>query len=798
MTSLRLPDLTAGRSPRQLAVPALAAVAALAASFAVVGDTDARSVAGDIGVRIAGALVVVVALVATRRAYAESPYRPARRTTMAVLGGVASLAVWLAFLADPAVRGTFVSVISAVVVSAAVFILANRWLDTSVRDWGRFSIVTGAVVGALVVTVLVGNRAVGLPFGPQELGFVLVPVGAVAVGALGLALSRGDAARRRVVGPVGGAVVGAALGALTRAGAQPAIDPVALLGGPAVGLAVGAALGRLRGRPVGPAAVTGAALGWLVGSYGIPELDGGVVGAVLALGGLGALIGLRVGLAADATLERRLRMEGRVRSVIFLAPALGFLMITLIIPTVRTVYLSFLRFVDRETSVFVGLDNYRAAFGDPNFFDVSRWAAAFVSGEFAVFAGAVLAGVLLMLRSRRSIDGVWPSRLLLLVGTSAAMLATVLLDRAGRGAEDTAASTLTLVTVALLVVSIGLMVAYVRKHPGNSGVAGGGATGLVVAVVFLSLALFTNLRGTLFNNIWWVFMVTATATGLGLAIAAVADRSKGESLAKSIIFMPMAVSFVGAGIIWRFMYIARPSPDPQTGILNFLWVGLGRLSVGESATIVATVLFALAALLVLLAVRAVLAGARGTGWSAGGVAALLGLLGLRLLGDAPIGGVEASDGGFVDVPILFLSGTQQVGAYNNLFVMVPFIWIYTGFAMVIFSAAIKGVPADLIEAGRVDGATESQMFWRVVVPQIAPTIGVVITTVIVVVMKVFDIVKVMTNGNFGTQVLANEMWQRAFTEANRGLGSTIAVMLFLSVLPVMYVNIRRMQKEAAR
>ena len=129
--------------------------------------------------------------------------------------------------------------------------------------------------------------------------------------------------------------------------------------------------------------------------------------------------------------------------------------------------------------------------------------------------------------------------------------------------------------------------------------------------------------------------------------------------------------------------------------------------------------------------------------------------------------------------------------------MIPFIWIYTGFAMVIFSAAIKGVPADLLEAGRVDGATESQSFWRIVLPQISPTIGVVITTIIVVVMKVFDIVKVMTNGNFGTQVLANEMWNRAFLDGNFGVGSAVAVILFLSVLPVMYFNIRRMQKEAA-
>ena len=114
--------------------------------------------------------------------------------------------------------------------------------------------------------------------------------------------------------------------------------------------------------------------------------------------------------------------------------------------------------------------------------------------------------------------------------------------------------------------------------------------------------------------------------------------------------------------------------------------------------------------------------------------------------------------------------------------------------MVIFSAAIKAVPGEFIEAAKVDGATETQIFWRVIIPQIATTIGVVVTTLIVLVMKVYDIVKVMTNGNFGTQVLASDMWQRAFTESNYGLGSALAVVLFISVLPIMFYNIRRMQK----
>lgn len=165
----------------------------------------------------------------------------------------------------------------------------------------------------------------------------------------------------------------------------------------------------------------------------------------------------------------------------------------------------------------------------------------------------------------------------------------------------------------------------------------------------------------------------------------------------------------------------------------------------------------------------------------------------RLLGPG-LGGFEIGPNGEVIADtILFIQETP----FNNVWLMVVLIWIETGFTMVIFSAAIKAVPAELIEASKVDGATEAQTFWRVTVPQIAPTIGVVVTTLIVLVMKVFDIVKVMTNGNFDTQVLANEMWQRAFTEFNIGLGSALAVLLFVSVLPIMYLNIRRMQKEAA-
>ena len=127
--------------------------------------------------------------------------------------------------------------------------------------------------------------------------------------------------------------------------------------------------------------------------------------------------------------------------------------------------------------------------------------------------------------------------------------------------------------------------------------------------------------------------------------------------------------------------------------------------------------------------------------------------------------------------------------------MVVLIWIQTGFAMVILSAAIKAVPSDLIEAARVDGANDRQVFFNVTLPTITPTISVIVTALIVLVMKVFDIVRVMTNGNFGTQVIANEMWQKTFTEFNLGLGSALATVLFLAVVPAMALNVRRMQRS---
>jgi alpha-glucoside transport system permease protein len=352
---------------------------------------------------------------------------------------------------------------------------------------------------------------------------------------------------------------------------------------------------------------------------------------------------------------------------------------------------------------------------------------------------------------------------------------------------------------AVVFVAIGIAIGlYAGRAKGGSGtgfsVSAGSVTWIAAAVVVFGFSFFAVMRGTLSNNLWWIFAVTLFSVGAGLAIAVLADRAKGENVAKSMIFLPMAISFVGASVIWRFMYIARPPQGDQTGVMNALWVRIGEWSASDTASaIIAVILGLIMAGLAYLAWR---------GWQAGnnaiwgGSVALmipLGWLAFQFL-FGQIGGVVISDTGEVVAnPILFLTESP----WNNWWMMVVFIWIQTGFAMVILSSAIKAVPEDLLEAARIDGATESQAFWRITVPTIAPTIGVVATTLIVTVLKVFDIPKVMTNGNFDTQVLANEMWQRAFTELDFGLGSALAVVLFLGVLPIMWINIRRMQEQRA-
>lgn len=233
--------------------------------------------------------------------------------------------------------------------------------------------------------------------------------------------------------------------------------------------------------------------------------------------------------------------------------------------------------------------------------------------------------------------------------------------------------------------------------------------------VFTDRLLATALR----NNLLWVFIGTLACVSLGLLIAVLADRSSYERTAKTIIFMPMAISFVAAGVIWKFIYYYQPG-DEQIGLLNAIVVGLG----GEPQA-----------------------------W------------------------------------------TSLLQPWNNLFLIVILIWMQTGFAMVILSAAIKGIPESILEAARVDGATEVRIFFNVMIPYISGTLLSVTTTIIVFTLKIFDVVMIMTGGQYDTEVVATQFYRQLFMYQNTGYGSTLAIVLLIAVIPVILVNLRQFKKQ---
>ena len=222
------------------------------------------------------------------------------------------------------------------------------------------------------------------------------------------------------------------------------------------------------------------------------------------------------------------------------------------------------------------------------------------------------------------------------------------------------------------------------------------------------------------NNILWLIFVPAFSTGFGLLAAQLTDRIKWGNIAKSIIFMPMAISFVGAAVIWKLVYDTRPIDHDQIGILNALYIWFGA----ESPKTWLTIPF-----------------------------------------------------------------------WNNFFLMAVLIWIQTGFAMVILSAALRGIPEETIEAAVLDGANPFQLFFKIKMPQITSTIVVVWTTITIVVLKVFDIVFAMTNGQWETQVLANYMFDKLFRANDWGVGSASAMVIMLLVTPILVWNVRNARKE---
>lgn len=233
------------------------------------------------------------------------------------------------------------------------------------------------------------------------------------------------------------------------------------------------------------------------------------------------------------------------------------------------------------------------------------------------------------------------------------------------------------------------------------------------------------IRDVIVNNVMWLIIVPAVALGWGLVIAVLADKlsRRAEGVAKSTIFLPVAISLVGASTIWGFVYAVRPEGRSQIGILNEIVVALGGS------------------------------------------------------------------------PIAWLLEP----AINDLALMAIMIWLETGFAMVLLSAAIKAVPGETIEAARIDGASERQIFWRVTTPQIRSTMVVVYTTVLISSLKVFDVVAVLTNGNFGTDVIANRFVLELFRFRDFGHAAVIVVVLMLACVPFMALNVRWFRaQEAAR
>ena len=285
------------------------------------------------------------------------------------------------------------------------------------------------------------------------------------------------------------------------------------------------------------------------------------------------------------------------------------------------------------------------------------------------------------------------------------------------------------------------------------------------------------------NNLLWLIVVPATSTGFGLLVAQLTDRIRWGNIAKSLIFMPMAISFVGAAVIFKLIYDARPAATSQIGVMNAIWMKFdgGAGSILALKILPSIILLAFAAVVIVVIFQMIKPLTDGTRRMTIGSTMLrivVTLLGVWL--------IYKSLSSLIAVWSASLSyGEPQqwltLPFWNNFFLMVVLIWIQTGFAMVILSAALRGIPEETIEAAVIDGANPFQIFFKIKVPQIIPTIVVVWTTITLAVLKVFDIVFAMTNGQWETQVLANYMYEKLFRAKDWGVGSAVAMVSMLLV-----------------
>jgi len=299
------------------------------------------------------------------------------------------------------------------------------------------------------------------------------------------------------------------------------------------------------------------------------------------------------------------------------------------------------------------------------------------------------------------------------------------------------------------------------------------------------------------NNMLWLIVVPAVSTAFGLLVAQLTDRIAWGNIAKSLIFMPMAISFVGASVIFKLIYDARPVSQDQIGVMNAVWMqfdgGFGSFLFLRLLPAIVLLGFAFAVgYTVWIVMRPILTGRRRAGWLISALQTALSAFGLYLA-------VLAVINIFQVFRFEYAYGQPQTWLtlpfWNNFFLMVVLIWIQTGFAMVILSAALRGIPEETIEAAILDGANPFQVFFRIKVPQIMGTIVVVWTTITLTVLKVFDIVFAMTNGQWQTQVLANYMFDKLFRANDWGTGSASATIIMLLVTPILVWNIINARKE---
>jgi len=304
------------------------------------------------------------------------------------------------------------------------------------------------------------------------------------------------------------------------------------------------------------------------------------------------------------------------------------------------------------------------------------------------------------------------------------------------------------------------------------------------------------------NNMLWLIVVPAAATAFGLLSAQLTDRIGWGNIAKSLIFMPMAISFVGAAVIFKLVYDTRGAGQEQIGVLNAVWLafdgGAGSFVFLRLLPAVALLAFgAFMAYGIYLALRPLIWGESTRGGSGGTWWAV------------PLRVVVALGAGWllwlslrsaISVMVVTLPYGQPqtwltIPFWNNFFLMAVLVWIQTGFAMVILSAALRGIPEETIEAAIIDGATPFDVFFKIKVPQIMGTIVVVWTTITLVVLKIFDIVFAMTNGQWETQVLANYMYDKLFRANDWGIGSASAIVIMILVTPILIWNVYNARKE---